>query len=88
MACATLKISGDSSALQSAIDSLLEHLPHLSLKVRQLALDRLQSLFEAGCVHVEALPTAAANQVRIALQPSQALLDLVAAVRAGNVDLV
>jgi hypothetical protein len=84
----SVSIVADSSALQPVFDQLLEHLSKRSLEVRQLALDRLQRLSQAGCVHVETLPATAANQVRIALEPSQAFLDLVAAVRAGNVDFL
>lgn len=83
-----LCVSGESMALEAVLAELLEHLPKLSLEVRQLALDRLQGLLQAGCIDVVTLAATDTCQVRIAFEPSKALLGFAAAVRAGNVDLL
>lgn len=81
----SVAISAEPSLLIAALRDLLEHLPKLSFELRQLALDRLDAIVQAGWVHAEALPATCAAEVRVSLEPTDALLDLVVAVRAGNV---
>lgn len=86
MASMTMRISTDSSDLQTFLRALLEELANVPAEFRQRVLCRLDALLQAGCVHVETLPATAAGQVRIALQPSDSFRIFAAAVRAGKFD--
>ena len=79
-------ISAKATVFQAALDSLSEHLPDVAPEFRQLVLDRLDRLFQLGCVDLETLPTSAAGELRIELKPSKAFLEFVAAVRTGQLD--
>lgn len=85
---ARLFLQVDGSAMEAPLALLLEHLPQLAPEVRERVLDRLDAFAQAGCIDVETFPALRTGEVRVALQPTDAFLDLVAAVRAGNVDLL
>lgn len=82
----TLTIRTDVSAISPFFDALLADLSKAPFEVRKLFVDRLSGLPELICLNTDARPTAAAGEVWVCLKPSNALLELVAAFRAGDLD--
>jgi hypothetical protein len=79
----TVKILADGSALSGCLAALSSELAQASGEVRQLALSLLDPLPEL--VRLQTRPAVGAS-VTIGLEPSNFLRDLLAAVRAGDVD--
>lgn len=82
---ATVTVISDDSAVLADL-ALLERAANLSLQVRNRLVDLFQSGLELLWIDVEPLPAVPAGEVRIRLQLCDPLRELLAAVRAGNVD--
>ena len=80
-----LKIHCDLDALDAALQSLSELAEHRT-EVVQRFLDGIDSFSELVRIDAESLPALGAGQLRIALQPSDRLVEFLAAVRAGKFD--
>nr|WP_025041007.1 hypothetical protein [Nitrosospira briensis] len=76
-----LEVDCDATALTAALDSLSAKLPDLPLEIVQRFLD---SGTELCSVHSEGFVAGGANKLLILLQPSDLLVEFLAAVGAGD----
>lgn len=76
----TLNIQCDDEPLKAALNSLSK----LPKEVIQGFLNELDSGAQLLLVHSEGFPTVKASEVRVILQPSDLLLEFLAAMRAGD----
>jgi len=86
---ARIRIACDASALAPVLadlKALLEPSPQPGSQLRELVLDLLDDPEQLVRFDIDR-SAASAGELRVALQPSNRLLDLVAALRAGNWDL-
>lgn len=86
MASCSVQISGDTQALQALLDSLLEEFSKLALEVRNGFLCRFEAIPEPFCLDGDGGSALRTGECRVVLQPSDALLELVRAFRAGELD--
>jgi hypothetical protein len=83
----TVKITvGNNSALRDTLQSVNELL-YRSPELRKLAVDIFQPDFEFVRLEQDDDPAVSAGEVRVRLQPSERLLELVATLRAAERDL-
>lgn len=83
MATNEITLDLDASALEQVLNELLENLADAPLKVRELALGFIKR--QPQLAVIDSGPASGAV-VPLLLKPSQGLLDLVRAVRAGDLD--
>ena len=81
----SISLSADAAPLCADL-ALLAEAADRSLQVRQRLLDLLDAGAQLVCVDREPLCAGAAGELRVAVELGNGLRDLVAAVRAGNVD--
>ena len=81
---AEIQILCDASPLDAAIAELLEHAASAPLEVRQGLLRRLDTFPDLVRIDNDFAAACSAWECRVVLQPSDAFLELVLAVRAGN----
>jgi hypothetical protein len=81
-----LKISLHASAAVSALEKLSSLLPRLK-NFEPGRVDLFQFLAEGGIIEFHTNPTALAGHVRVVAKPSDSFNVLVAAARAGNIDI-
>lgn len=86
---ASLRISVDASAAEALIDDMssLTQAGQLPLEVRDFLLSGGEPAFELFGVELEELSAGVASHLRMALQPTDRLRGLLAAMRAGQIDL-
>jgi hypothetical protein len=76
----------DSADVIALFDALLEQLADVSLELRERFIGRFNALPELFCLDVDDNAALRAGTIRIGLKPSDALVELVAALRAGERD--
>ncbi|MBS0368430.1 MAG: hypothetical protein JSS57_04415 [Proteobacteria bacterium] len=82
----TLNLRADTTAVSAFLGRLLAEVSQAPFEVRQLFVDRLEALPEPFCFDLDGGAAAGAGNGRIVLQPSDALIELVAALRAGELN--
>lgn len=85
MSALTIRLSADASALSAALAELSEF-PERLHEVVELPFDRELGLTEFARVDRDVRIAGGADECRVLLQPSERLLDLLAAFRARDVD--
>ncbi|HSH98862.1 MAG: hypothetical protein ACAH07_05935 [Methylophilaceae bacterium] len=88
MASTAIKIEFDASESLAMLDSLFPHLADRSSESRQAFIGRFNALVEPFCVVVDGGAAVRAGTIRLTLELSDGLLDLMAAFRAGDFDSV
>lgn len=88
MATVQLSIETDASPLQATLGELLEQAADLPLEIRNGLVRRFESIAQTFRVDLDNSAAAGAGNLRVVLQPSDALLELVGALRAGQFDFL
>lgn len=87
MSRARIQLVCHADPVRILLDALLAELADRPREVVQAVLRRFESIDKPLCVERETLAAVHADQVLFVLQPSEALLALLAAVRAGDFDV-
>jgi len=82
-----IAIQCDAAPAEEVVRSLLEHLADFPLEILDRFVRRFDAIAQPFCVDVDQLAAAGTGNVRIVLQPSQLLLELVGALWAGELDV-
>ena len=80
-------ISCDTQPAQAILAALLEHLSNVPLEVVDRFVGRFEAIAQPFRIDVDRSAAAGAGDVRVVLQPAKALLELVGALRAGDLDV-
>lgn len=81
------RISCDAAPVDAFLVALLEHLSDVPLEVGGRFVRRFEALAEPFGLDMDRSTATGAWDVRVVLQPSEALLELVRALRAGEFDV-
>ena len=83
----SISIDADTGSVDLLLRGLLEELAAHPLEVRQRFVGRFEGIAQPFCLDADRLAATGARNILVVLQPADALLELVRALRAGELDV-